>query len=81
MWYHIFLILASYSTTRPCPQSGYEIPTSIQYTWQGSSSDGTPISIKLSQELTNLRGTIDILSELPYLVKILVQTFVSSVSI
>ena len=58
--------------------SGYNIPTSLTNEWAGKTVDGRDISIKMNLKLNNLLDKIDILSELPYIIRVFVQTFITA---
>ena len=58
--------------------SGYNIPTSLTTEWTGQTADGQPISIVMNLKLNNLLDKIDILSELPYIIRVFVQTFITA---
>jgi hypothetical protein len=58
--------------------SGYAIPSSLDHEWKGSTNDGDPLSIKMSLKLNTLMDKIDVLSELPFLVRKFIQTFITA---
>ncbi|KAJ1569400.1 putative cell survival pathways protein [Nowakowskiella sp. JEL0078] len=58
--------------------SGYKIPKEVDIQWKGLTSDGQLVSIHMLFTPTNLCDKIDILSELPYLVRKFVQTFITA---
>ncbi|KAJ3058872.1 putative cell survival pathways protein [Quaeritorhiza haematococci] len=59
--------------------SGYHVPTSIEYIWSGTTTDGTnkPVQIEMTVHPKNLCDKIDMLAELPYLLRMVIQTFVT----
>ena len=58
--------------------SGYAIPGHVHHSWKGQTLDGKSVTVDMEIPLTNLLDKIDVLSELPYLVKKFVQTFVTA---
>ena len=58
--------------------SGYQIPKSVKHTWEGVDSSEQPIKIELSLNLDRLLDKIDVLSELPFLVRTFIQTFITA---
>ncbi|KAJ3176092.1 putative cell survival pathways protein [Irineochytrium annulatum] len=60
--------------------SGYEVPTEIILTLSGKTTDGTDkdVRVELSLPLTNLAAKIDVLSELPFLLRKFIQTFITA---
>ncbi|KAJ3299841.1 putative cell survival pathways protein [Borealophlyctis nickersoniae] len=60
------------------PWSGYDVPTEMEYMWSGQAKDGRPLKIHMKVPLKNLREKVDLLSELPYLLRTFIQTFLTS---
>jgi hypothetical protein len=60
--------------------SGYDIPSKVTHEWTGFTlgSNPKPIYIKLALDLSKILDKIDILSELPYLVRVFIQAFVTA---
>ncbi|KAJ3273750.1 putative cell survival pathways protein [Borealophlyctis nickersoniae] len=58
--------------------SGYPVPTEIELMWSGQAKDGRPLKIHMKVPLKHLREKIDLLSELPYLLRTFIQSFVTS---
>ena len=61
--------------------SGYNIPTEFQSSWLGKTVvDGVEkdVKIEMTTELKNSVAKIDILAELPYVLKVIIQTFVTA---
>jgi hypothetical protein len=58
--------------------SGYKVPKSLDHEWKGTTMSGEPIQIKMSLNLQNLVDKIDVLGELPYLVRKFIQTFITA---
>jgi hypothetical protein len=58
--------------------SGYDIPSSLDHEWSGTTMNGEPLSMKLSLKLNNLVDKIDVLAELPFLVRKFIQTFITA---
>ncbi|KAI8920889.1 oxidative stress survival, Svf1-like protein [Powellomyces hirtus] len=58
--------------------SGYEIASEAEYTWSGSTKDGKPLLIEMKVPLTHLLDKIDLLGELPYLVRKFIQTCITA---
>ncbi|KAI8910232.1 oxidative stress survival, Svf1-like protein [Gorgonomyces haynaldii] len=53
--------------------SGYKIPNSISHELTGQTLDGKPVSVKLDFTLQNLADKVDILGELPFLLRKIIQ--------
>ncbi|EGF79422.1 hypothetical protein BATDEDRAFT_89507 [Batrachochytrium dendrobatidis JAM81] len=59
--------------------SNYQIPNAIKHVWHGKTRDtGVPIEIEMRLKLDRLVDKIDVLSELPYLIRMFIQTFISA---
>ncbi|KAL1916100.1 uncharacterized protein VTP21DRAFT_6104 [Calcarisporiella thermophila] len=59
-------------------ETGYHVPTETRYTWKGKCvDDDTPFSVTIQQRPTVLVDKIDVLSEVPYFLRKLVQAFVA----
>ncbi|KAJ3409221.1 RNA-dependent ATPase [Chytridiales sp. JEL 0842] len=60
--------------------SGYEIPTEIALSWRGRTTDGTDQDVKIDMNLVpkNQVAKIDVLSELPFVLRKFIQTFVTA---
>ena len=59
--------------------SGYEAPTQLFLTWQGKTTEGNKdVAIKVSFIPKNLLDKIDVLSELPFLLRKFIQTFITA---
>ncbi len=58
--------------------SGYKIPKSISHVLQGRTVDGDEIKITLDLALDNLIDKVDILAQLPYLIRLFIQTFITA---
>jgi hypothetical protein len=57
--------------------TGYDIPQRVKLTWKGKTlEDGEDIAVEMIVSVKNLIDKIDILSEIPWFLKKLVQTFV-----
>ncbi|KAJ2994560.1 putative cell survival pathways protein [Globomyces sp. JEL0801] len=59
-------------------QSKYSIPTSLTHEWNGKTLKGEPINIKMNLSLKHCEDKVDILGELPYLVRKIIQTFITA---
>ncbi|KAJ3301557.1 putative cell survival pathways protein [Kappamyces sp. JEL0829] len=57
---------------------GYKVPKKITHKLTGKTVGGEPITISLELPLKNLIDKVDVLAELPYLVRIFIQTFVTA---
>ncbi|KAI8818281.1 oxidative stress survival, Svf1-like protein [Fimicolochytrium jonesii] len=60
------------------PFSGYEIPSAAEYKWSGLAKDGRAIHIDMKVPLNRLLDKIDLLGELPYLIRKFIQTFLTA---
>ncbi|KAJ3267324.1 putative cell survival pathways protein [Chytriomyces hyalinus] len=59
--------------------SGYEYPSQLFISWNGTRlDDGADVKIELSMLLSNKLDTIDVLAELPYLLRKFIQTFITA---
>lgn len=58
--------------------SGYKIPESITYILQGTTQDKERVHIELILSGKRLCSKIDVLGELPYLLKVFIQTFITA---
>ncbi|KAJ3396392.1 putative cell survival pathways protein [Lobulomyces angularis] len=58
--------------------SGYEIPKNLTYTLEGETEEKKKVSISMVCKTTRLLAKIDVLAELPYLLKKFIQTFVTA---
>ncbi|KAJ3219309.1 putative cell survival pathways protein [Dinochytrium kinnereticum] len=60
--------------------SGYQIPEEVNLTWNGTTTNGTnkPIKVEITQECKTMYAKIDVLSELPFLLRKFIQTFITS---
>ncbi|KAI8805910.1 oxidative stress survival, Svf1-like protein [Cladochytrium replicatum] len=57
--------------------SGYQIPTLMDITWSGKSFDGEDVKIHMNFQPQQLRDKLDILGEITYLLRVLIQTFIT----
>ncbi|KAJ3017824.1 putative cell survival pathways protein [Thoreauomyces humboldtii] len=64
--------------TQNDPFSGYEIPSAVEYTWSGVTKDGRPLKIDMAVPLDHQLDKIDLLAELPYLVRKFIQTCITA---
>ncbi|KAH6575473.1 hypothetical protein BASA50_005485 [Batrachochytrium salamandrivorans] len=61
------------------PFSNYMIPNAVTHVWKGTTRDtGDEIQIELHLKLDRLVDKIDVLAELPYLMRIFIQTFITA---
>jgi hypothetical protein len=60
--------------------SGYEIPTELAISWRGHTTDGSDKEVKIDIILVpkNNVAKIDVLSELPFVLRKFIQTFVTA---
>lgn len=58
--------------------SGYHIPKAITHVWRGTTMANEPVQVTMHLELTRLLDKIDVLGELPFLVRKFVQTFITA---
>ncbi|KAJ3122510.1 putative cell survival pathways protein [Physocladia obscura] len=59
--------------------SGYEVPTQLFIVWTGKTEEtGEDIRVEISLVQKNLLDRIDVLGELPFLLKMLIQTFITA---
>jgi hypothetical protein len=56
----------------------HPIPKAITHEWKGRTESDEEIHILLNLNLTKLMDKIDVLAELPYLLRMFVQTFVTA---
>ncbi|ORX78799.1 oxidative stress survival, Svf1-like protein [Basidiobolus meristosporus CBS 931.73] len=64
---------ARYVTTKTDPENGYEVPTEVHYTMDGDTVDGKPFHCEATIKLSNLLTKVDVLSELPYILRKIIQ--------
>jgi hypothetical protein len=73
--------------TAPDTFSGYDIPTSLTHSWTGKTVAGVELEITMNLGtlwrglmlgLTRLLDKIDVLAELPYLLRKVIQAFISA---
>ncbi|KAJ2962492.1 hypothetical protein NQZ79_g2318 [Umbelopsis isabellina] len=60
------------------PETEYEIPKTIKLTWNGKTieEDAKDVKITMTVSVSNLLDKIDVLNEIPWVIRKLVQTFV-----
>jgi Svf1-like C-terminal lipocalin-like domain len=60
--------------------SGYDIPSKVTHEWSGVTLGPSPkpIYIKLALNLSKMLDKIDILGELPYLIRVFIQAFITA---
>ncbi|CAM0140573.1 putative cell survival pathways protein [Umbelopsis sp. WA50703] len=60
------------------PETEYEIPKTIKLTWNGKTidEDAKDVKITMNVSVSNLLDKIDVLNEIPWVIRKLVQTFV-----
>ncbi|KAJ3102226.1 putative cell survival pathways protein [Physocladia obscura] len=59
--------------------SGYAVPTQMYIYWMGKTLDSQEdVKVEISIMLTNQLDTIDVLAELPYLLRKFIQTFITA---
>ncbi|KAJ3152354.1 putative cell survival pathways protein [Geranomyces michiganensis] len=58
--------------------SGYEIPSAAEYSWSGTAFDGRPLTVKMELSLTHMIDKIDLLGELPWMVRKFIQTCITA---
>ncbi|RHZ56341.1 hypothetical protein Glove_402g19 [Diversispora epigaea] len=69
---------ANFITTVLDPDTGYNIPEKILYTWEGSTLDtGENFKARMEFDTAVLMDKIDVLNEIPYFLKKIVQAFVA----
>lgn len=56
----------------------HRIPTKITHEWKGHSKTGEIIEIVMKLNLSDLCDKIDVLAELPYLIRVFIQSFVTA---
>lgn len=57
--------------------SGYMVPTKIQVVYDGKTADATPVKLSFLSEIENPLDKIDILAQLPFLIRKFIQAFIS----
>ncbi|KAI9098875.1 oxidative stress survival, Svf1-like protein [Phlyctochytrium arcticum] len=58
--------------------SGYEIPSAVSYTLSGTTSTSEPFTLTMTLPLSHMIDKIDLLSELPFLLRKVIQTFITA---
>ena len=58
--------------------SGYAVPEKVVHVWNGRTSSGKDCKIQMEFELKTLLDKIDVLGELPFLIRKFIQTFVTA---
>ncbi|KAJ3254860.1 putative cell survival pathways protein [Boothiomyces macroporosus] len=58
--------------------SNYQIPTSLTHEWSGKTLDGKDLKVVMNLSLKGMIDKVDVLSELPYLVRKFIQTFITA---
>lgn len=59
--------------------SGYGIPSAVKHTWSGTTlQDSLPVTVTMEFPLTNLLDKIDVLSELNFLLRRIIQALVTA---
>ncbi|KAJ3212211.1 DNA damage-inducible protein 1 [Entophlyctis luteolus] len=59
--------------------SGYDVPTQLFVVMKGKTKDtNEDVHVELSITPTNLVDSIDVLAQLPYLLKVIIQTFITA---
>ena len=57
--------------------SGYKVPKHIEFFWEGKTKDGEDVHVKISVNPGPPQEVVDVLSELPFLLRKFVQTFIT----
>ncbi|KAJ1960854.1 putative cell survival pathways protein [Dispira parvispora] len=57
--------------------SGYDVAGHVVYAWEGQTVDGKPFQAKIEVDSTNLISRIDILHQLPYFVRKIIQALIT----
>jgi len=64
--------------TTPDPDTGYDVPAQKNYTWKGSTLDGEKaFEAYLTVRPEKLCDRIDVLGELPYFLRVIIQALVT----
>jgi hypothetical protein len=63
--------------TEKDPESGYLLPKEVEYFWSGKTASGEDVEIQLNMKNGALNHTVDLLSDLPFLVRKVVQAMVA----
>lgn len=58
--------------------SSYKIPQSLTHTFTGTTAANVPITIHLALTLSHLVDKINVLAELPFLIRKFIQTFITA---
>ncbi|ORX91247.1 oxidative stress survival, Svf1-like protein [Basidiobolus meristosporus CBS 931.73] len=66
---------AQFISTSTDPENGYEVPSEVHYTMDGDTLDGRPFHCEATIKLTSLLMKVDVLSELPYILRKIIQYF------
>ncbi|KAI9199298.1 oxidative stress survival, Svf1-like protein [Polychytrium aggregatum] len=67
---------ATHIDPEPDSTNGYLVPSRLHYEWIGKTKDGQELKVLLETPAAHMRGRIDVLSELPYFLRVFLQTFV-----
>ncbi|KAI8925257.1 oxidative stress survival, Svf1-like protein [Entophlyctis helioformis] len=57
--------------------SGYRVPTSLTHVWEGTALDGEPIKIVMDLNLKRMVEKINVLGELPFLLRKFIEAFIT----
>jgi hypothetical protein len=66
-----------YPTTEYDKATGYDAPTSCEYTWRGKTLDGQDFNAVIRLTPSNLIDKIDILGHLPWAIRMIIKAFVA----
>nr|KAJ3401601.1 putative cell survival pathways protein [Polyrhizophydium stewartii] len=58
--------------------SGYHVPKAVTHVWEGTTRAGEPVRVELALKLDRMLDKIDVLAELPFLVRKFIQTFITA---
>jgi hypothetical protein len=67
----------AYLNTQKEDSTGYNVPKVIQYVWKGTHEDGRTIKAELKTQVGDFSNRIDMLGELPYLLRKVLQAVVA----
>jgi hypothetical protein len=67
----------TYPTTQYDRDTGYDAPTSAEYSWHGKTLDGQDFTAVIKLTPTNLIDKVDILGHLPWAIRMVIKAFVA----
>lgn len=68
---------AKHMSTQQDKDTAYNLPTQIAFEWKGKSVDGEAVTASITANLSSPTGRIDVLGELPWMIRKVVQALVA----